>query len=120
MIASAFTRGDAKNPRISSLVYDHTSVLKMIEWRWGLAPLTARDASNDISNLAYALNFSQPQTAVPSLPTPFAPAIAVPCFQNAHGIFSTAKSGSDASPAGSGEKRGELQTLAAQYGFPFG
>ena len=26
------------------LLYDHTSVLKFIEWRWGLAPLTARDA----------------------------------------------------------------------------
>lgn len=87
VIAFPFTRGDAKNPRISSLVYDHTSVLKMIEWRWGLAPLTPRDASSYISNLAYALNFSQPQTAVPSLPTPFAPAIAVPCFQNAHGIL---------------------------------
>ncbi len=118
VIAFPFARGDAKNPRIRSLVYDRTSVLKMIKWRWGLAPLTPRDASSDISNLAYALNFSQPQTAVPSLPTPFAPAIAVPCFQNAHGIFSTAKSGSDASPAGLGEKWGELQTQAAQYGFP--
>jgi phospholipase C len=24
--------------------YDHTSILKFIEWRWGLAPLTSRDA----------------------------------------------------------------------------
>lgn len=84
VIAPPFPRGDAMNPRISSPVYDHTSVLKMIEWRWGLAPMTARDSSSDINSLAYALNFNQPQTAVPSLPTPIAPAIAVPCFQNAH------------------------------------
>src|SRR2546421_7189206 len=42
------------------LVFDHTSVLKLTEWRWGLAPLTPRDASNDVQNLAYALNFSEP------------------------------------------------------------
>jgi phospholipase C len=68
VIASPFSRGNAQNPLISSLVYDHTSVLKLIEWRWGLAPLTPRDGSSDINNLAYALNFSSPQTAVPSLP----------------------------------------------------
>jgi phospholipase C len=38
------------------LVFDHTSILKLIEWRWGLDPLTARDASEDISNLALALD----------------------------------------------------------------
>ncbi|MDP9050043.1 MAG: alkaline phosphatase family protein [Acidobacteriota bacterium] len=120
VIASPFTRGVATNPRISSLVYDHTSILKMIEWRWGLTPLTARDASSDINNLAYALNFSQPQTAVPSLPTPFAPAIAAPCFQNVAGIFGAAKGASSPSPSNSGEKWGELQTLAAKYGFAVG
>jgi len=41
--------------------------LKLIEWRWGLAPLTPRDASNDVLNLAYALNFNQPDATVPSL-----------------------------------------------------
>jgi phospholipase C len=82
VIASPFTRGNALNPRISSLVYDHTSVLKLIEWRWNLAPLTPRDASSDINNLAYALDFTRPQTAVPSLPKPNAPAIGAPCLQN--------------------------------------
>jgi phospholipase C len=120
VIAPPLTRGDVKNPRISSSVYDHTSVLKMIEWCWGLAQMTARDASSDINNLAYALNFNQPQTAVPSLPTPLAPAIAVPCFQNAYGLFSAARNGSSASPASSGEKWGELQTLSAKYGSAAG
>ncbi|MGB6193501.1 MAG: hypothetical protein WBF42_13625, partial [Terracidiphilus sp.] len=54
--------------RINSLLYDHTSVLKMIEWRWNLEPLTARDASDEIANLALALNFSSPNRALPALP----------------------------------------------------
>ncbi len=37
-------------------VYDHTSILKMIEWRWGLQPLSVRDAA--ANNLATALDFS--------------------------------------------------------------
>lgn len=44
--------------------FDHTSVLKMIEWRWSLAPLTIRDQT--AINLAEALDFSQTNyTAVP-------------------------------------------------------
>ncbi|HYV58676.1 MAG TPA: alkaline phosphatase family protein, partial [Acidimicrobiia bacterium] len=38
--------------------FDHTSVLKLIEWRWGLAPLTPRDAA--ARNLASALDFVSP------------------------------------------------------------
>jgi phospholipase C len=30
---------------IDSTPYDHTSILKFIEWRWGLPPLTSRDAN---------------------------------------------------------------------------
>src|SRR6201996_3251911 len=53
LIVSPFSKGNPDKPRINSLTYDHTSVLKLIEWRWQLPPLTARDASNDIANLAY-------------------------------------------------------------------
>jgi len=35
--------------------FEHTSILRMIEWRWGLEPLTARDAH--ANNLAEALDF---------------------------------------------------------------
>jgi phospholipase C len=115
VIASPFTRGAVTSPRISSLVYDHTSVLKLIEWRWGLTPLTPRDASSDISNLAYALNFSAPQTSVPGLPSPIAPAIGVPCVQNPQGIFTATKS--SGVPVSSTAKWGDLRTMAAQYGF---
>lgn len=68
LVVSPFTRGNPAKPRINSLLYDHTSVLKLIEWRWGLEPLTARDASNEIANLASALNFTAPDTSVPALP----------------------------------------------------
>ena len=74
VVASPFTRGAADSPRVNHLVYDHTSVLKLIEWRWKLEPLTARDASDDIQNLAHALRFDQPNADVPDLPQPIPPA----------------------------------------------
>jgi len=78
VVASPFSVGTPDNPRVDSLVYDHTSILKLIEWRWKLAPLTARDASNDIQNLAYALQLDAPNTQVPVLPQPLPPPPA-PC-----------------------------------------
>jgi len=74
IVASPFSRGDAPNPRVNGLLFDHTSILKLIEWRWKLAPLTPRDASDDIQNLAHALQFDQPNADVPDLPQPIAPA----------------------------------------------
>jgi phospholipase C len=57
--------------KVATGIYDHTSVLKMIEWRWGLRPLSVRDAS--ANNLADVLDFdhfnlSAPQFNVPSGP----------------------------------------------------
>ncbi|MDQ6697663.1 MAG: twin-arginine translocation signal domain-containing protein [Actinomycetota bacterium] len=42
--------------------YEHCSILKMIEWRWHLEPMTARDAN--AKNLADALDFSIHRKAV--------------------------------------------------------
>jgi phospholipase C len=56
IIVSPFTVGQTNNPTVNHLVYDHTSALKMIEWRWNVQPLTARDSSSDINNLACALS----------------------------------------------------------------
>jgi phospholipase C len=66
IVASPFSRGNSATPVINSHLYDHTSILKFIEWRWGLKPLTTRDAA--MNNLALALNFTHPDTAVPVLP----------------------------------------------------
>jgi phospholipase C len=73
-LVSPFTVGTPATPRINSLQYDHTSVLKLIEWRYNLPPLTTRDASDQVANLALALNFAAPNYTVPVLPkisTPF-------------------------------------------------
>jgi phospholipase C len=48
-------------------------VLKLIEWRWGLEPLTARDASNEIGNIASVFDFANPSPVVPALPDPRPP-----------------------------------------------
>jgi phospholipase C len=50
--------------------YEHCSILRMIEWRWGLEPMTARDAN--AKNLAEALDFSTSRSAfdLPAFPQP--------------------------------------------------
>jgi len=78
IVVSPWTRGNTATPRIDSGLYDHTSVLKLIEWRHNLPPLTKRDASNEIANLANALNFSNPEFSVPALPVVSAP-FPTPC-----------------------------------------
>lgn len=128
VVASPWTAGDPANPVINSLVFDHTSVLKLIEWRWGIAPLTPRDASSDVNNLAYALDFNNPQSAVPVLPKPHIPFIAMPCFADLFGGFSSsatpapgsAPSSSPLRPTSSAQKTAvwnRLRTTAQNHGF---
>ena len=47
----------AKRGIVDSTRYDHTSILKLIEWRWGLAPLASRDAA--ANNMLNAFDFTQ-------------------------------------------------------------
>jgi phospholipase C len=51
MLVSPF----APRATVSHVTFDHTSILRFIEWRWRLDPLTARDAT--ATNLADALDF---------------------------------------------------------------
>ena len=46
---------------------------------------TPRDASSDINNLAYALDFSSPVVAGPTLPKPSVPFFPEPCFARLFG-----------------------------------
>jgi phospholipase C len=68
----------ARRGHVAHGVYDHTSVLKMIEWRWGLEPLTVRDAA--ARNFAEVLDFdakpnlSAPRWTVPTVVAPPCPA----------------------------------------------
>lgn len=76
IIASPFTRGAN---RVDPTPYDHTSILKLIEWRFGLAPLTPRDAA--MSNPAMNFNFSSPDPSLPSPPLPQPGTVTgLPCF----------------------------------------
>jgi phospholipase C len=67
----------ARRKHVAHGVYDHTSVLKLIEWRWGLEPLSQRDAA--ATNLAAALDFRHPALAAPKFKVPrFAAGAACP------------------------------------------
>ncbi len=67
-------------------VYDHTSILKMVEWRFGLKPLTKRDAA--ARNLAESLDFSKPLPAptLPVVPDPGPHACQPPIGTNPMGL----------------------------------
>jgi len=53
---------------VSHGVFDHTSILRMIEWRWHIDPLTIRDAT--ANNLATALDFSRRNATAPAFAVP--------------------------------------------------
>jgi phospholipase C len=76
IVASPWTRSD-RFPRVDSHLFDHTSILKLIEWRWNLPNLTLRDADeSNITNLVHALDFRHHNARIPRLPRPVAPVIA--------------------------------------------
>jgi phospholipase C len=66
VIVSPFARPDY----VSHVVHDHTSILKLIETKWNLPPLTRRDAHAD--NLLDSIDLSRPPAFAepPSLPRP--------------------------------------------------
>jgi hypothetical protein len=50
---------------VDSTLYDHTSLLKTLEQRFGMAPLTGRDA--DANGFGRVFNRSEPRTDIPEL-----------------------------------------------------
>jgi phospholipase C len=93
----------ARREYVSSQVLDHTSILKMIEWRWGLDSLTSRDAS--ATNLADVLRFPARDFSAKPIAVPTGPfgQLCVP------GI-----------PDATDEEWLPLLDLAAQFGWPVG
>jgi phospholipase C len=57
--------------QVAHQLFDHTSVLRMIEWRWHLRPLTVRDAT--ANNMAEIFDFSRPNLNPPPLVMPPGP-----------------------------------------------
>ena len=66
---------------VGTHLYDHTSVLKMIEWRWGLPPLTVRDSH--ARNLAEVLDFKHPDLHAPTWHVPSVTGTACPSLDPA-------------------------------------
>jgi phospholipase C len=62
----------ARRSHISTRLYDHTSILRMIEARWSLPPLSVRD--RQANNLADEL-IQTPTLTAPSIAVPPAPAV---------------------------------------------
>jgi len=90
---------------VSHAQFDHTSILRMIEWRWGLDPLTQRDAT--ANNLALALDFGKPNRIAPAYPV-------VPAFYGAACPNTTASG----STFGVDENEWEaVRALAQSYGW---
>jgi phospholipase C len=58
----------ARRGHVDHGVYDHTSILRLIEWRFGLPALAPRDAA--ARNLARALDFSRRDLRAPSFAVP--------------------------------------------------
>jgi phospholipase C len=58
----------ARRHHVAHGLYDHTSILKMIEWRWQLAPLTTRDTA--ARNLAEVLDFDGRDDTAPPFHAP--------------------------------------------------
>lgn len=87
--------------------FDHTSVLKLIEWRWDLDPITARDAS--ANNLAAILDFDQPDLSVPDFNVPVGPFGGACASGLTPGVPLTDGEQNEWTP---------VADLANQYGFP--
>ncbi|HEX4490154.1 MAG TPA: alkaline phosphatase family protein [Acidimicrobiia bacterium] len=66
----------ARRHHVAHDLYDHTSVLKMIEWRWGLEPLTVRDAA--ANNIAEVLDFKNRDLHAPKWNVPEVVGVACP------------------------------------------
>ena len=64
LLVSPWSRGGG----VVSRTFDHASILRMVESRWRLSPLTVRDAT--ANDLAGALDFSNPDFDAPAYDVP--------------------------------------------------
>ncbi len=71
IVASPWTKGDPRNPRVSSATFDHSSIPKLIESVFGLDRIssTSRDNSTDIADLAVTFDPANYDPTLPALGT---------------------------------------------------
>jgi phospholipase C len=104
LVVSPFARRET----VAHTQLDHTSVLRTIEWRWSLEPLTVRDAT--ASNLAEVLTFARPDYAAKQLDVPEGP-FGTPCLP--------ATPAAAAAPVSAPrEEWRELRQVALDFGWP--
>ncbi len=60
-----------KRQTVSSKIYDHASILRLIESRWSLQPLALRDAN--ANNLMDELDLTIPVASAPTIDVPAGP-----------------------------------------------
>jgi phospholipase C len=70
-VPTVFISPFVRRQSISSKVYDHASILRLIESRWSLAPLALRDAA--ANNLADELDLTTPISSAPTIDVPTGP-----------------------------------------------
>ncbi len=63
-LVSPFTR----KKKLTRTVFDHSAILKLVEWRFGLRSLTPRDAAS--LNIASVLDFAHPDPEPPTIVVP--------------------------------------------------
>jgi phospholipase C len=63
-LVSPFTR----KKKLTKTVFDHTAILKLLEWRFRLRPLTPRDSA--AQNIANVLDFAHPDRRPPTIVVP--------------------------------------------------
>jgi phospholipase C len=69
IVVSPWTVGGPNNPAVNHTVFDHTSVLKLIESVFNVPPLAARETSNDVGNLLSLIDLNKPPQPAPGIPT---------------------------------------------------
>lgn len=70
IVASPWTLGGPANPAVNHTLFDHTSVLKMIESVFHVLPLAACETSHDVGNLLSAIDLNRQARSAPALPRP--------------------------------------------------
>ena len=116
----------ARRERVNHTLFDHSSILRMIEWRWNLDPLTVRDQT--ANNLAQVLDFRRPRLQTPQYLVP--PVIGAACPAPPGVIASTAPMNASAvgglgsavaaPPVRRTRSWSGLRTVARANGFPVG
>jgi len=63
----------ARRGHVDHTTFEHSAILKLVEWRFGLEPLTKRDRASN--NLANSLDFRRPNHRPPRFVVPPEPAV---------------------------------------------